>query len=483
MALVFVLSILFNLTVSALCIMVYFKNAFREAEAAVVSQQHLEELRDLLRDQSSLLTQPMPATNRRRLYRQLEEQVRPLLPRTATALEQIDRPELAHRITEAHARKVAAVNTMFDEARTGAGDRSRREATESFLAMDALLSEAVAWLGDQRRAHIAKAAHVQRLVVVILVTTTAIGGMLCVAGLWVVRRWVVLPTAQLRAAAGQIARGDFHVQLDMPTDDELGQLGDEIDQMADDLAAMQEQLVARERRVAAGEMVSHLHANMSKPLSEIRVLAEASGEHPAHDPEVLAGQKQIVETVDRFQNWLLELQMSLSPTTPDLRPVSVRTLLDDVRTVLQPTIGRSGVHLETAIDPTLDRVDLDKLQFEQAVFALAANAIEASSRQQTVRLIASPVDDHSHEWELRVEDQGQGIPAELVEKIFLPFFTTKTDGNGIGLTMVSAVVQLHGGKLTVDSNPDKGTAFRIVIPVHPRATGAALGNPADQGQT
>ena len=92
------------------------------------------------------------------------------------------------------------------------------------------------------------------------------------------------------------------------------------------------------------------------------------------------------------------------------------------------------------------------------------NAVQASSTGQTVRIVAGPDPEAPGRWHLCVEDQGTGIPEDIRSKIFLPYFTTKPDGNGIGLAMASKVVRLHGGQLSVESEPGRGSRFDVSLP-------------------
>ncbi len=116
------------------------------------------------------------------------------------------------------------------------------------------------------------------------------------------------------------------------------------------------------------------------------------------------------------------------------------------------------------LDPAITDVSIDRLQFEQALVALVTNAAEASTPEQVVRIVANTSREANGHWELKVEDQGCGISPELMEKIFLPFFTTKRDGNGIGLGLVRAIIHQHGGELSVTSTPGHGSRFTIRLP-------------------
>ncbi len=154
----------------------------------------------------------------------------------------------------------------------------------------------------------------------------------------------------------------------------------------------------------------------------------------------------------------------MSPTPLELQQLPIRALIDDVTTVLRPLLERTRVEIAVQVDPLLADVRLDRLQMEQVLLALVTNAIEVSRPGQVVRIQAGPADRAGESWELVVADEGPGIPPDLLDKVFLPFFTTKKDGNGIGLAMAGAVVRLHGGRLSVQSQPGVGTRFTCRLP-------------------
>jgi len=92
------------------------------------------------------------------------------------------------------------------------------------------------------------------------------------------------------------------------------------------------------------------------------------------------------------------------------------------------------------------------------------NAVQASQAGQVVQIRADLVPESPSRWRLTVEDEGVGIPPELRKKIFLPYFTTKPEGNGIGLAMASKVIRLHGGDLAVESEVGRGSRFHATLP-------------------
>jgi signal transduction histidine kinase len=327
-----------------------------------------------------------------------------------------------------------------------------------------MLQEAGNHLDQERQAKVGEAAEMQGRVVAILVGNTAAGALVCLVGVYFVRRWVLKPVGGLREATKQLAQGHFDYRIQPRSRDELGQLASEVNQMAGTIVQMQRQMLEQERLAAAGEMVTRLAHNIRNPLAGIRGLAETSIDlHPA-DEDLVVVQQRIINTVDRFEKWLRDLQQSVSPLKLNPDDVAIGDLLNGVIAALTPMLERRGVKIEVLVDPVVCHVHIDSLHFEQAVVALVTNAVQASQAGQTVRVRVAPAPEGPDRWRLTVEDQGVGIPPELRSKIFLPYFTTKPEGNGIGLSIASKVVRLHGGELTFESEVGRGSRFHAIMP-------------------
>ena len=148
----------------------------------------------------------------------------------------------------------------------------------------------------------------------------------------------------------------------------------------------------------------------------------------------------------------------------NLQDVEIEQLADNVVTALRPMLDRRQVDVQIEIDPAVRVVKIDALHFEQAVVSLITNAVQASQAGQSVTLRVESVSDSEDHWRLSVEDKGTGIPEVIREKIFTPYFTTKPDGNGVGLAMVSKVVKIHGGQILLESEVGSGSRFTAVMP-------------------
>jgi len=326
-------------------------------------------------------------------------------------------------------------------------------------------------LRKQREQSVEEAAATQATVVQILLVNTACGALLCLLGLFFVRRWVVQPVEGLREATRHLSAGEFGHRIEPKSRDELGLLAGEVNQMASIIAQMQERLVEQERLAGAAEMVKRLAHNIRNPLAGIRGLAEATSDRHQNDNETRECQQRIVETVDRFEKWLRDLQESVSPMTLCPQPTRIDELIRQVITALKPMFHRRDVEIQMNVSADLSPVHLDSMHFEQALVALLTNAVQASQPGQSVRIEVRPCPDRSGDWQLIVEDQGEGIPDEIRDKIFVPYFTTKPGGTGVGLAIAGKVIKAHGGQLTVDSRPGQGSRFVAILP------GLAKGGP------
>ncbi len=124
---------------------------------------------------------------------------------------------------------------------------------------------------------------------------------------------------------------------------------------------------------------------------------------------------------------------------------------------------RRGASLDLVVSPMTLTAHVDAAKLHQVVLNLVRNAIEAVSAGGHVTLELAADDTRI---QLRVQDDGHGIPDEVKTRIYEPFFSTKEGGTGLGMSIVHSLVSLHGGTIDVDTSP-KGTRFEVTIPRHP----------------
>lgn len=145
---------------------------------------------------------------------------------------------------------------------------------------------------------------------------------------------------------------------------------------------------------------------------------------------------------------------------PECRPCDVARLVDDLVVLLEPSMAERGIRLLRAGERRLDPVPLDKNQIEQALVNVVKNAAEAIGENGTITLRLGR--DNGHGW-IEIEDSGGGIAPEVGAQLFTPFFTTKDNGRGLGLTVVKEVLSRHGFAFALNNSDTGGARFRVVL--------------------
>ena len=170
-----------------------------------------------------------------------------------------------------------------------------------------------------------------------------------------------------------------------------------------------------------------------------------------------------VETIQRRSEGLLKFAQTYRNlnkiTQPNLSRVYVRDLFETLYQLMLPTLDKKGIELEIVLkDPNLI-LQADTNLVEQVLINLLVNAIEALKDRPEPRIVLSAHLGSQGRVVLRVADNGAGIAPELLDKIFIPFFSTRKSGSGIGLSLCKQIMMLHKGSIQVQSHPGEGTAF------------------------
>ncbi|MEZ6082431.1 MAG: HAMP domain-containing sensor histidine kinase [Phycisphaerae bacterium] len=449
LALIYVLSLSANLVMSGWCIVVYFQSAFVDVQSSFVRQSEVERWR--MQVQVAKAQLELPASDLDSI--DLTGMLIPL------------RQHADARVNGAFAlREDDAERDHWHELATAIDAGNKTIPTDLLSNCDAILGKISALITTQRHDAVHHAATTQQRVVTILIANAIVGAALCIAGLILVRRWVLQPVAKLRIATKDIAAGHFDYRINPQSADELGALSNEVNQMSGTIVDMQAKLVEQERQAAAGEMFRRIAHNIRNPLAGIRGLAEATQNPEAHPQDVAEYQGRIIKAIDRLEQWLRQLQHSVEPMNIAPQRTDLAELIENVCNVMTPTADRAGVQLAAVIDPESRFVVVDGFHFEQALVALITNAIQASRLGQTVRIRVASNGDRLGHWSICVDDEGAGIATELQSKVFLPNFTTRSEGNGLGLAMVAKVVHTHGGRIHCVSSPGMGSTFEAIMP-------------------
>jgi two-component system NtrC family sensor kinase len=316
--------------------------------------------------------------------------------------------------------------------------------------------------------------------------------------------WAVyLPTRKLRAGTEALAAGNLDVQIDLDRSDELGQLASSFNLMARNLksaheelrgwsetleervsektAALEEvnrQIIQVEKSASLGKMAATVAHELNNPLSGIvtyaKLLARKVTRQLPEGPE----KDKIIEDLDliraesmRCGQIVRDLLTYARAGSQELEPAHLHALIERALKLTAHHMELGHVTVEVKLELADDRVVCDGDQIIQALLALVINAAEAMPEGGQLTVSTREAPDDPTLAELIVSDTGVGIPGEIQERIFDPFFSTKADtkGVGLGLAVVYGIVKRHGGTIGVESAPGSGATFTIDIPRKPSA--------------
>jgi two-component system, sporulation sensor kinase E len=170
----------------------------------------------------------------------------------------------------------------------------------------------------------------------------------------------------------------------------------------------------------------------------------------------------ISEEVDRLNRIVVDFLFAVKPMDTNLEDGDVNQVIQEMLEFVRIELEQAGVTIESDLSPAAPVLRIDARYIRQALLNLIKNAVSAMPGGGTLRVQTSREGDAV---QIRVSDTGTGIPAEIMEKIFEPYFTTKPFGTGLGLTIVFKIVKEHSGDISVASREGEGTTFTITLPV------------------
>lgn len=176
--------------------------------------------------------------------------------------------------------------------------------------------------------------------------------------------------------------------------------------------------------------------------------------------------------VDRLNQVVENLLFFAQPLKLDCASCDIESLIQETIDSIKEEEILDGVSVKKEFSHTTPLIDIDRDAIKRALRHLLYNSIQAMPKGGSIRVVASNYSNNNQPFlEMKIIDEGVGIPQEIIDKIWEPFFTTKTRGIGLGLTIVGKIVEAHGGNITAESRPDlKGTEITVRLPQSPSAT-------------
>jgi signal transduction histidine kinase len=319
-------------------------------------------------------------------------------------------------------------------------------------------------VGNSRRSYVELKRHIRDSALLV-----GGGGILLAILLssWAAAR-VTRPVEQLARAAQEVTAGNWNARVEVSGEDEVGQLADSFNRMTTELLHQKERLVQAERVAAWRELARRLAHELKNPLFPLQLTVEnllrAKQSSPEQFDEVFReSSRTLLAEISNLKAIIGRFSEFSTMPQPRLQPVQVNEILRAVAALFQAQFqapGRAPIACRLELDEQAGLIAADSELLHRAISNLVLNAMDAMPDGGTLTLRSR---GHDGKVIIEVADTGSGLAAEECERIFTPYYTSKQHGTGLGLAIVQSVVSDHGGRISVESQPGRGTTFVIEL--------------------
>jgi signal transduction histidine kinase len=309
----------------------------------------------------------------------------------------------------------------------------------------------------------------ERHQVLIVAGTGAVA--ICAAVMIALAYFIQRPMVELQEKIARVGEGDFDVAVNFAKrNDEIGDLGRNFNRMVQQLRESRDeidrlhrnQMSRAEHLATLGELAAGLAHEIRNPLAGIAGVVEIVGRDlPASSP-ARAVVKDVRLEIAQINRILTDLLQTARPHPPEVRPSDLNTTIEHAVMLARQQVLSKPVQIELEKDPEIPLVEHDSDQMHQVLLNLLLNAVQAIEGPGSVRVV---IHGRKDKVLISVADNGRGISPEHLPFIFRPFYTTKGNGTGLGLSLVRRIVEDHRGRIEVESEVGHGTEFLVTLPI------------------
>jgi nitrogen fixation/metabolism regulation signal transduction histidine kinase len=277
--------------------------------------------------------------------------------------------------------------------------------------------------------------------------------------------WVTKPLRFLQTNLSLIQFGKKNQIIEYDKNDEIGVLIREYNKKLLELEQTAEQLAKSERESAWRDMAKQVAHEIKNPLTPMKLSIQQmmrvfEKENPAAKEKVDRLANSLIEQIDGLTRIANEFSNFAKMPSPLLEKVELVDIIKNVISIFE----QEAVVINFESSHNIIELQADKDQLIRAINNLLQNSIQAfDSKQDGVIKISIEVEDDF--CKISIKDNGKGIPADRQNKVFVPYFTTKSTGTGIGLSITKQIIENHNGKIYFESQENKGTIFFVELPL------------------
>ena len=301
---------------------------------------------------------------------------------------------------------------------------------------------------------------------------------------FILLRLVKRPINLLAGKMAQVEAGDLKVRLHPEHMDEIGSLMRSFNSMVINLERAQQelerlhyqQMERADRLASVGEMATGLAHEIKNPLAGISgAISVLADDVPWQDSrrEIV---DQVLEQITRLDKTATDLLVFGRPGKPEFAYVDINEVVKKTLFFVSQHPESRAIHRVKELTRDLPLLWIDEKKVQQVLFNIVINAVQAMKEGGTLFIQTDAIQQEGRRFvRVHVSDTGKGIAAEDLEKIFSPFYTTKTQGTGLGLAICRQLIEQHGGRIRVESRPGAETTFIIELPVDAGKSGKGEG--------
>jgi len=313
---------------------------------------------------------------------------------------------------------------------------------------------------------------IERRIRMLAESVVAIGLLISLLLSWWGAARVTRPVRKLAAVAREVSEGNWNARVEERGGGEIVQLARAFNQMTQQLTEQREHLVQAERVAAWRELARRLAHELKNPLFPLQTTVEnlqrAKSKNPEQFEEVFRESTAILlDEIDNLEKIIGRFSDFARMPQPELAPVNLNEIVRGAVKLFEAqfcAVGRPPITPEFHLAEDLPPIQADTALLRRALENLILNAMDAMPAGGVLMLRTTRDKNEVH---LEVSDTGSGLTPEECERLFTPYYTTKTHGTGLGLAVVQSVISDHGGRISVESEKGIGTSFHIYLPVRP----------------
>jgi len=290
---------------------------------------------------------------------------------------------------------------------------------------------------------------------------------------YIYTRWIVTPVNQLVSGIDKFSAGDLHYRIPQLGSDEVSMLAERFNEMAEKLTLVQEKLKRSERVETINKMASVLSHEIRNPLNamvvNLQVMERELNRTKPRSDKLRHYLGIVASEIQRVDDLVNNFLMVARPPKLDRKLIKIDQLIDDVIISQQAEALQSGIRINRQYHLGNFEISVDEKKIRQVLLNILINAIQAMPGGGNVTIELDSRDatenDDQLDWIIiRFHDSGKGIPKEQLAQIFDFYYSTKSTGTGLGLSVAQQIVEEHSGRIEVKSKVASGSVFSVFLP-------------------